>query len=247
MQQVKSELFLRKILKIRIQNINCKTMQGLTKNRLMLRLVYLLVVAVIAVGFSGCKSQKKIAAQQAAAERLAMIEQAKKDLLMIINDEGEMTVAQKENKVAEIKAMNLNDDEVDALIVEAEKAIERLKLEEKRREDERLRKEREAAQSRMLEEQKFGKIEDYFDAIAAAGSVDIANSRINEALKFFASPDVPVLIIVFMDGDIKDYDRPTTIKRYLEYLKDQGKDLNKVHNIQYDANGKITELELIKM
>jgi hypothetical protein len=247
MQQVKSELFLRKILKIRIQNINCKTMQGLTKNRLMLRLVYLLVVAVIAVGFSGCKSQKKIAAQKAAAERLAMIEQAKKDLLMIINDEGEMTVAQKENKVAEIKAMNLNDDEVDALIVEAEKAIERLKLEEKRLEEERMRKEREAAQSRMLEEQKFSKIEDYFDAIAAAGSVDIANSRINEALKFFASPDVPVLIIVFMDGDIKDYDRPTTIKRYLEYLKDQGKDLNKVHNIQYDANGKITELELIKM
>jgi hypothetical protein len=222
-------------------------MQGLTKNRLMLRLVYLLVVAVIAVGFSGCKSQKKIAAQKAAAERLAMIEQAKKDLLMIINDTGEMTLAQKESKVAEIKAMNLNDDEVDALIVEAEKAIERLKLEEKRLEEERLKKEREAAQSRMLEEQKFSKIEDYFDAIAAAGSVDIANSRINEALKFFASPDVPVLIIVFMDGDIKDYDRPTTIRRYLEYLKDQGKDLNKVHNIQYDANGKITELELIKM
>lgn len=222
-------------------------MQGLTKNRLMLRLVYLLVVAVIAVGFSGCKSQKKIAAQKAAAERLAMIEQAKQDLLMIINDQGEWTIAQKESKVAEIKAMNLNDDEVDALIVEAEKAIERLKLEEKRSEEERLRKEREAAQSRMLEEQKFSKIEDYFDAIAAASTVDIANSRINEALKFFASPDVPVLIIVFMDGDIKDYDRPTTIKRYLEYLKDQGKDLNKVHNIQYDANGKITELELIKM
>lgn len=213
----------------------------------MLRLAYLLVVAMIAVGFSGCKSQKKIAARQAAAERLAAIEQAKQDLLMIINDQGDMTIAQKERKVADIKAMNLNDGEVDVLIIEAEKAIDRLKLEQKRLEEERLRKEREAAEARKLDEQKFSKIEDYFDAISAARTVDIANSRINEALKFFASPDVPVLIIVFMDGSIKDYDRPTTIRRYLEYLKDQTKNLNKVHNIQYDANGKITELELIKM
>ncbi len=213
----------------------------------MLRLAYLLVVAMIAVGFSGCKSQKKIAARQAAAERLATIEQAKQDLLMIINDQGDMTIAQKERKVADIKAMNLNDGEVDVLIIEAEKAIDRLKLEQKRLEEERLRKEREAAEARRLDEQKFSKIEDYFDAISAARTVDIANSRINEALKFFASPDVPVLIIVFMDGSIKDYDRPTTIRRYLEYLKDQTKNLNKVHNIQYDANGKITELELIKM
>jgi predicted RNA-binding protein with RPS1 domain len=222
-------------------------MQVLFKNRMMLRLAYLLVVVMIAAGFSGCKSQKKIAARQAAAERLAAIEQAKQDLLMIINDQGDMSIAQKERKVADINAMNLNDDEVDALIIEAEKAIDKLKLEQKRLEEERLKKEREAAEARRLDEQKFSKIEDYFDAISAARTVDVANSRINEALKFFASPDVPVLIIVFMDGSIKDYDRPTTIRRYLEYLKDQSKNLNKVHNIQYDANGKITELELIKM
>jgi predicted RNA-binding protein with RPS1 domain len=222
-------------------------MQVLFKNRMMLRLAYLLVVVMIAAGFSGCKSQKKIAARQAAAERLAAIEQAKQDLLMIINDQGDMSIAQKERKVADINAMNLNDDEVDALIIEAEKAIDKLKLEQKRLEEERLKKEREAAEARRLDEQKFSKIEDYFDAISAARTVDVANSRINEALKFFASPDVPVLIIVFMDGSIKDYDRPTTIGRYLEYLKDQSKNLNKVHNIQYDANGKITELELIKM
>jgi predicted RNA-binding protein with RPS1 domain len=222
-------------------------MQVLFKNRMMLRLAYLLVVVMIAAGFSGCKSQKKIAARQAAAERLAAIEQAKQDLLMIINDQGDMSIAQKERKVADINAMTLNDDEVDALIIEAEKAIDKLKLEQKRLEEERLKKEREAAEARRLDEQKFSKIEDYFDAISAARTVDVANSRINEALKFFASPDVPVLIIVFMDGSIKDYDRPTTIRRYLEYLKDQSKNLNKVHNIQYDANGKITELELIKM
>jgi hypothetical protein len=50
-----------------------------------------------------------------------------------------------------------------------------------------------------------------------------------------------------MEGETKDYDRPTTIRRYLEYLKDQKKNMNAVHNIQYDASGKITELELIKL
>ncbi|MBE0639114.1 MAG: hypothetical protein IH598_11390 [Bacteroidales bacterium] len=210
------------------------------------RLVLLLIVAIVGVGFSGCQSQKKIAKQKAAEELAAKIEQAKKDLLMIINDQGDMTIPQKEKKVADIKAMNLNNNEVDALIVEAEKAIERQKAELKRLEEERLRKEQEAAAAQQLEEQKFDKIEDYLDAIASANTVDLANTRISDALKFFASPDVPVLIIVFMDSDIKDYDKPTTIKRYLEYLKDQGKNPNRVHNIQYDANGKITELELIK-
>lgn len=216
------------------------------KNLMMPRLFLLLIVAVVAVGFSGCKSQKKIAKLKAAEELAAKIEQAKKDLLMIINDQGDMTIAQKEKKVADIKAMNLNNTEVDALIVEAEKAIERQKAALLLLEEERLRKEREAADAKKMEEQKFNKIEDYFDAIASANTVALANSRISDALKFFASPDVPVLIIVFMSGDIRDYDKPTTIKRYLEYLKDQGKNPNKVQNIQYDANGKITELELIK-
>jgi hypothetical protein len=211
------------------------------------QLAFLLIATIVAFGFTGCKSQKKIARQQAEAERLAKIEQAKKDLLMIINDQGGWTIEQKEKKVADIKALNLSDDEVDALIIEAEKAIERQKQALKLLEEERLRKEREDAESRKVDEQKFSKIEDYFDAIASARTADQANSMITDALKFFATPDVPVLIIIFMDGNDKDYDRPTNIRRYLEYLKDQGKNLNKVHNIQYDANGKITELELIKL
>lgn len=214
---------------------------------MMPRLFLLLLASAVVLGSSSCTSKKKLAKQKADSERVAMIEQAKKDLLMIINDQGDMTIAQKEKKVTDIKAMSLADNEVDALIIEAEKAIERQKQEMKRLEDERLRKEREAAAALVKEEQKFGKIEDYFDAIATSSSVDLANSRISDALTFFASPDVPVLIIVFMENDIKDYDKPTNIKHYLEYLKDQGKNPNKVHNIQYDANGKITELELIKL
>lgn len=214
------------------------------QSSLSVKLIMLALLVAVAGGFTGCKSKKKIAAEKAAAERAAQIEQAKKDLLMIINDQGDMLLEEKEDKVSEIKGMNLQDPEVDALIQRAEEAIAKEKDEIKRLEEERRRKELEAQQA---EEQKFSKIETLFDGIANTKSMEMANTRINEALRFFASPDVPVLVIVFMEGSTKDYDRPTTIKKYLEYIKDQGKNVNKIHNVQFDANGKITELELIKM
>jgi hypothetical protein len=207
------------------------------------RLLMLLLAVAVAGGFSSCKSQKKIAAQKAAAERAAMIEQAKQDLLLIINDQGNMTIGEKEDKVAEIVAMDLQDTEVDALIERAQQAIEKQKAEMQRQEEERLRKEREAQQQ---EEQKFDKLEDIFDRVAGSKSMEMSNRSIEEALRQFSSPDVPVLIIVFMDDEITDYDKPTTIRKYLEYLKDQGKNPNDILNVKFDANGKINELELIK-
>lgn len=213
----------------------------------MMRLFIIMLAGVVAGGFTGCKSQKKIAAEKAAAELAQKIEQAKQDMLKVINDKGTMTIAQKEDKVSQVKGMNLNDPELNALIEKAEEVIAR-----ERKEAERLRKEKEEQakkkeeQVKKEEEQKFTKIEDYLDGIAATRSLEMSNTRINEALKFFSSPDVPVLIVIYSDGDIKDYDKPTTIKKYLEYLRDQGKNPNNIYNIQYDANGKITELELIK-
>jgi hypothetical protein len=218
-------------------------MKKISHSNLTFRLFAFALAIVIAGGFAGCKSKKKIAAEKAAAERAAMIEQAKKDLLMIINDQGDMLLEEKEDKLSEIKGMNLEDPEVDALIQRAEEAIAAEKAEIKRLEEEQRRKELEAQQA---EEQKFSKIENLFDGIANTKSMEMANTRINEALRFFASPDVPVLVIVFLEGSTKDYDRPTTIKKYLEYIKDQGKNVNTIHNVQFDANGKITELELIK-
>ena len=44
----------------------------------------------------------------------------------------------------------------------------------------------------------------------------------------------------------KDYDRPTTIRDYLNYLKDQKKNMNQISNLQFDSAGKITEMELKK-
>ena len=59
----------------------------------------------------------------------------------------------------------------------------------------------------------------------------------------------PKILRAFINksGDIIDYDRPTTIKNYLNYLKDTKNDINRIDKIIYDDNGKIKELDLFKM
>ena len=121
-------------------------------------------------------------------------------------------------------------------------------------EAERKRKEAEAAaaaeRARLDAEAKkstpYTKLQQYFTAIGSANSVAAANSSINEALTLFASPETPVLIVISESGGQKDYDRPTTIKDYLNYLKDQKKQGDKLGNLQFDSSGKITEVELVK-
>ncbi len=120
-----------------------------------------------------------------------------------------------------------------------------------REEEERKRREAEAEanakkQSESSTNAKSAVLNKYFDAIATSGNVTAANNSISEALTMFTSPDVPVLIIISGTGDQKDYDRPTTIQAYLNYLKDQKKNINKIENLQFDASGKITEVELRK-
>ena len=85
-----------------------------------------------------------------------------------------------------------------------------------------------------------------FNSIANAGSTSQANPVINETLDMFESPNTPGLIIIKQNQGFNDYDRPTTIEKYLNYLKDQKKVDEKVFDIKYNANGKINELELIK-
>jgi hypothetical protein len=88
------------------------------------------------------------------------------------------------------------------------------------------------------------KLENYFNSVAAAGSVAIANQSIQETLAMFSNQETPVLIVIHEENGIKDYDEPTTIKKYLDYLKDTKKNLNFISDIRLDANGKVSELEL---
>jgi hypothetical protein len=209
--------------------------------------VMMLLVVSLGAGFSSCTSQKKLAKKKAAQELAEKTAKAKTDLLAIINDNGKMTLEEKEFKLAAVKRLKLEDQEIKDLIVQAEEklAAERSVL-EKKKEEERLLREKEARERELRESGPYRNINLSLDAVANAGDVSVANMKIREAMASFASEDVPVLILISSDGDIKDYDRPTTIKKYLEFIKDQKKSPNKVLNAVFDSNGKIKELELIK-
>lgn len=88
------------------------------------------------------------------------------------------------------------------------------------------------------------KLENYFNRVAAAGNVNMANQTIQEVLGMFSNQETPILIVIHEENGIKDYDEPTTIKKYLEYLKDTKKNLNFISDIRMDSNGKVSELEL---
>jgi hypothetical protein len=90
------------------------------------------------------------------------------------------------------------------------------------------------------------KISNYLDAISTAPSINSANTSIMELLGMFESKNTPVLIVIYDDGVDIDYDEPTTIEKYLNYLKDQKKNPNGLRDYKTNAAGKITELELGK-
>ncbi len=88
------------------------------------------------------------------------------------------------------------------------------------------------------------KLEGYFDAIASARDVNLANRNISEALTYFATKDAPVFIVFYREGGQKDYDKPTDIMKHLNYLKDQKKNPYRIDRVIYNDQGKIEELEL---
>lgn len=164
----------------------------------------IIVVLIVMVLASGCKSKKKaLEASRAAAER-ARIEQ---------------------------EATTRKQQEEDQRKKEA---------------DEKAKRDAEAKDLAAKANAPKARLGQYFDAISNADNVSSANSSINEALAMFASPDTPVLIVISDSNGQKDYDRPTTIREYLNYLKDQKKNANKISDVKVDGSGKITEVELRK-
>jgi hypothetical protein len=162
-----------------------------------------LVVFILLLGFTGCKSKKKAMEAQAAAEKTRL---------------------------------------------EQEAADRRQKEEAAKKEaEETARREAEAKQQReAMANTPKTKLTNYFNAISNSSNVSSANTSINEALSLFASPETPVLIVISEEAGQKDYDRPTTIRDYLNYLKDQKKNINQISNLELDSTGKITTLELRK-
>lgn len=206
--------------------------------------IYLLII-IASVGVFSCKSQKKMAAKQAAEEQARKVAKAKADLEELLSDNTGLALTEKESRLKVIKDMNIEDAEVQELIVKVEDKLKREREALTAKEQaERLAREREEQLKREVTEPKG--LSEYFNLIAGSNNLATTNRYISEALQLFASDDTPVLIIVSKSGDMVDYDRPTTIRKYLEYLKDQKVVRNVIENVVYDANGKITELELIK-
>jgi len=212
------------------------------------QLVIFALVGLLVFGTSSCASQRRLARKHAKEARLAQIAQAKAELYEIINDEGFLSLEVKERKLQNVKDMNLDNKEVNELIVRAEEKLSRDRAEylrkkeeeAKRAEAERLELERKQREKTA----KFSPVQEALIGIANAPNLREANNRIAETLKMFDSPDTPVLILISQEGIVKDYDRPTTIRRYLELLKDQKRYNNDIENIIFNAAGKITELEL---
>jgi hypothetical protein len=208
-------------------------------------LLLLLVAALALGGASGCKSKKKLAAEEAAAAYAKKVDQAKGDLNAIINRTSDWTVDEQRQRLAEIRAENFDEPEIQKLISLAEKEIEYQQAElERKAEEERLRKEEEARLKALKSE--YAVFDNQFKAVANASSIDQANQQIDVALQNFASPDVPVLIIVSQVDGINDYDRPTTAAQFLNYLKDVKKYDFEVVAVKTNDSGKVTELELLK-
>ena len=212
------------------------------KNKITTIAMVLLAGVILLGGTTSCKSKKRLAKEAAEAEYKAKVAEAVKDLNAILNDETLWTLEEKENRVQTIKDWNLQNAEVDDLLFQVEKKLSR----ERAQADRQAEEERKALEAKQKAQSTGAKLESNFRSIAYAGSTDQANSVINETLKLFESKDVPVLIIISQAGGFNDYDRPTTIEKYLNYLKDQKSSKNNVNDIKYGTAGKITELELIK-
>jgi hypothetical protein len=213
-------------------------------DKLLNKIWIILLALTLAIGMTACKSQKKLAKEKAAAEYAASIDKAKKDLLDILNENTAMSLSEKEATLQSIKDKNFNDPEIDELIRQAEQKLAKERTDLNKKELEAKRQQEEVT---LRKEMTTTTLADYFGSIANANSTSEANMFINDALGLFTSPDAPVLIIISKSEGIVDYDRPTTIKNYLNYLKDTKNNINKVEKIVYDDMGKIKELELLKM
>ncbi len=200
-------------------------------------LIMLLLIGGAAVGTSGCKAKKE--ARAAAAAKAERIAEARADLLAIINDNGSMSLDEKERELNRIKAMNIDDAEIQDLIARTEAIVSRER-------DAADRVSNSSGGGNMKTEDMNTQLQNVFDKVSSSRSTSDANMSIREALSMFASPETPVLIIISQSGDNIDYDEPTTIKKYLEYLKDTNNQPAAVHNLEVDANGKIKEVELKK-
>jgi len=160
------------------------------------------------------------------------VDQARAKLFDLLLNKENKTADELEIEVRAIKAMELNDGEINELIVRVEKKITDMR-----------------ASGGGANLPVKTQLENAFNSIVTSaqnGDSGSADNTIQNTLQLFSSSDAPVLIIISREGSIVDYDKPTTIQRYLNLLKDTKANRNNIDAIMTDATGKIKGLDLIK-
>lgn len=206
--------------------------------------LYILFAFTLAFGVSSCRTQKN--AIQTELTHQQKVEKAIKQLNTAMDNESLSNEA-KLALIDEIRALELNNENLNTLLDRNEKYLKEQILIDA--DAERRAKERDRLEKEKNEKQGQAKVDliSYFSKIAQAESVEMANSLILEAIGLFESKHTPVLIIIKKNGSLKEYDRPNSILRYLEHIKDFKTYNTKIENIIFNEdNGKIAELELLK-
>ena len=142
-----------------------------------------------------------------------------------------MSADELERELNEIKALHIKDSDVQRLIAQVEERIKSMRDE-------------------MGSISTNSDLDRYFEeviSLAKSGNIERTNMKIKDILKFFTSSEADLLIIVYREnGKPVDYDKPTTIGAYLNYLKDQKVNHNTTYSIERDGTGKIKLVELLK-
>ena len=210
-----------------------------------------LLIAILmagTAGMTGCKKKKELAAAEAAAAAQLAEDIAKATEMLegILSDNTLDNIEENEATLEVVKSMNLKDAGVLNLIIKAQEKLESDRvaraeiLEAERLAEERRLAELEKANTNNLLNRQFA-------ALTGEQDYEKSNNIISNILPMFSSSEVPVLVIISEENGMKDYDKPTTIEKYLNYLKDRKAYKAEVENIVYDDSGKIKELELRKI
>jgi len=160
-------------------------------------------------------------------QKLEQVDAARAELLDMLLNKDEKSADELEAELSKIKAMNLGNKDINDLIAKVEQKIAGMRT-------------KKVVPLKNQLEMNFQGIAD----AAKSGNSSQVMSLTQSTLQLFSSDDAPVLIIISREGP--DYDKPTTIKKYLEFLRDQKASRNAVDSYLKDESGKIKELDLIK-
>ncbi|MCX2743985.1 hypothetical protein OO013_08925 [Mangrovivirga sp. M17] len=167
------------------------------------------------------------------------INQARADLQSLLYHRDKYDLEFQMKEIKRIKNLELTDDVVINLIETLEDLIEKERI---------ILPEEKAEADNFVFIKNFNKeFSLVIDKIARAEDYDKANKLISEALSYFSSDNVTVLVDFASAGEDPVYERPQTIYEFLEYCKFVKQTNFTVSNIKLEENNKIDRLILRKI